>query len=193
MDRLKQISTIHNSPLFFFKKKQFLSNHLDLSIVIVVLSLFGLLVLTQQICYSATCQPISLDKPLNFHPLGTILNHSKRHNNTRIAIEGYYIEGFEEVILSEEIVVNHDGSFFAKGNKVWVSWICPRPAELLVKHLKTFSLRQGFPPMLYGKVRIIGTFKTGGGFGHLGEYPYVIWIQEVYLVTDDGWCKPSDR
>lgn len=135
-------------------------------------------------CFSTTN---NIQDDTTFSSLNTVVNSSASYNNTSVAVEGYYIQSFEQTILANDIVENPDGSFFASGSQIWLYWGITRPIELIEQTLKEYVLRGGSPPMKYGRVRVLGVFRSGKNFGHLGQYNNSITVQKIYFLHDHKW------
>lgn len=116
--------------------------------------------------------------------LKDILGHPDKYDGRSIVVDCYYLQGFETVILSSNIVVHEDGNHYVENGDVWVSWGINPPRDSLSKLKKLPGLFPGGSSPLYGRVKAEGIFKIAGGtgIGHLGEYKYgfEIWRFQVF-------------
>ena len=111
----------------------------------------------------------------------------KQFNGRVIIIDGFYFQGFEVAVLSENLVYSGyaQGHLVPKGTMIWIEGGIPKEIDdrLYEQHMMGPSER-------YGKIRIRGKFEFGEKFGHLGQYDYQIIPFEVELLP---WFPPAQQ
>ncbi|MHC4310561.1 MAG: hypothetical protein ACYSSN_11500 [Planctomycetota bacterium] len=103
-----------------------------------------------------------------------------------IVIEGYYYQGWETIVLCEELVYsgNAPGHLIPKGKMLWIENGVPREI-----YDSAYQQQMMGPLERYARVRIKGKFEYGGKYGHLGGLDSQIIPSEVVLVP---WSPPAE-
>ena len=107
-----------------------------------------------------------------------------QYNSKYVAIEGFYFQGFETIVLSERLEYSGyaERHLIPKGRMIWVSGGIPKEV-----YDKLYQQQMMGPSERYGKVRVKGKFQYGGKYGHVGAYDSQIVPSEVELLP---WSPP---
>ncbi|MFC1991093.1 hypothetical protein ACFLU9_02970 [Chloroflexota bacterium] len=97
-----------------------------------------------------------------------------QYNGKDIVIEGYYYQGWETIVLSEELVYSGyaPGHLIPDGEMLWIE--------------------QGVPKEIYDKLnqqQQMGPFEHGEKYGHVGGFDSQIIPLDVELVP---WSLPAE-
>ncbi|MFC1870631.1 hypothetical protein ACFLYE_05145 [Chloroflexota bacterium] len=103
-----------------------------------------------------------------------------------IVLEGYYFQGWETIVLCEELVYsgNAPGHLIPNGKMLWIENGVPREI-----YDSAYQQQMMGPLERYAKVRIKGKFEYGGKHGHLGGFDSQVIPSEVALVP---WSPPAE-
>jgi len=148
-------------------------------------SLILMLSLTVLVCSGCvTKEPYPTPQQTTFDQLSS---NPKQYNGRDIIIDGFYFQGFEVVVLSENLVYSGyaQGHLVPEGTMIWIEGGIPKEVydSLYEQHMMGPSER-------YGKIRIRGKFEFGEKFGHLGQYDYQIIPLQVELLP---WSPPAQQ
>jgi len=110
----------------------------------------------------------------------------EQYSGKDIVIEGYYYQGWETIVLCEELVYSGKapGHLIPKGKMLWIENGVPREI-----YDSAYQQQMMGPLEHYAKVRIKGKFEYGGKYGHLGGFDSQIIPSEVALVP---WSPPAE-
>jgi len=110
----------------------------------------------------------------------------EKYNGLDILIEGYYYQGWETIVLSEDLVYSGKapGHLIPSGKMLWIENGVPREI-----YDSAYQQQMMGPLEHYAKVRIKGKFEYGGKYGHLGGFDSQIIPSEVALVP---WSPPAE-
>ena len=122
-------------------------------------------------------------KEVTFEQLFSAL---EEYSGKDIVIEGYYYQGWETIVLCEELVYSGKapGHLIPNGKMLWIENGVPREI-----YDSAFQQQMMGPLERYAKVRIEGTFEYGGKYGHLGGFDSQVIPSEVALVP---WSPPAE-
>lgn len=102
-----------------------------------------------------------------------------RFNDKNVIVEGFYFQGFETIVLSEDLVYSGHapGHLVPEGRMMWVEGGIPKGVydDLREQHMMGPSER-------YGRLRITGRFQYGEKYGHLGYFDHQITASEAELL-----------
>jgi len=104
------------------------------------------------------------------------------YNDQFIAIDGYWFDGFEIVVLAERL----EPSSFATGNvqpRGILIWIKGGLSEEVSQQLYLQSNNPTGYPAHYGKVELTGQLEYGGKYGHLNSYVFQLTVYESRLLN----------
>ena len=104
-----------------------------------------------------------------------------------IIIEGFYFQGFEVVVLSENLVYSGyaQGHLIPEGTMLWVEGGIPKDV-----YDSLYEQSMMGPSEHYGKIKVTGKFEYGEGYGHLGQHNYQIIPLVVELIP---WSPPAPQ
>jgi hypothetical protein len=109
------------------------------------------------------------------------------YSGREVAIEGFYFQGFETVVLSESLEYSGfaPGHLTPGGRMIWVSGGIPKEIFDALNRQQQMG-----PEERYGKVRMTGKFEYGGKYGHLGGYDRQITPSETIILP---WSPPASE
>ena len=109
-----------------------------------------------------------------------------QYNGKDIIIEGYYYQGWETIVLSEELVYSGyaPGHLIPKGKMLWIEKGVPKEI-----YDNAYQQQMMGPLERYAKVRIKGKFEHGEKYGHIGGFDSQIIPLDVELVP---WSPPAE-
>ena len=111
-----------------------------------------------------------------------------RYNGRDIVLTGFYFNGFEITVLSEELEFtgSAEGRLWPRGQMVWIA------DNLIPREVYDQLYQQELigPIERYGKLRIKGRFDYGERYGHLGSFSAQIVPLEVELLP---WSPPPKQ
>lgn len=110
-------------------------------------------------------------------------------NGKQATVEGFYFSGFEIVSLSDNLIA----STYRPENlapKPPLIWIEGNLGENVYNRLYVQNNTPSGYPEHFGKVKITGTFTSGGKYGHLDSYQYKITISKAELLPWSPSGKP---
>jgi hypothetical protein len=115
-----------------------------------------------------------------------LLSDPEEYSGKDIVIKGYYFQGWETIVLCEELVYsgNAPGHLIPNGNMLWIENGVPREI-----YDSAYQQQMMGPLERYAKVRIKGKFEYGGKYGHLGGFDSQTIPSEVVLVP---WSPPAE-
>jgi hypothetical protein len=110
----------------------------------------------------------------------------ERYNGLDIQIEGYYYQGWETIVLSEDLVFSGKapGHLIPNGKMLWIEQGVPKEIYDIAYQQEMMG-----PLERYTKVRIKGIFEYGGKYGHLGGFDSQIIPSEVTLLS---WTRSAE-
>jgi len=143
------------------------------------------LTLTVLVCLGCvTKEPNPTPQQVTFDQLSS---NPKQFNDKDIIIEGFYFQGFEVIVLSENLVYSGyaQGHIVPEGTMLWIEGGIPKEVDdsLYEQHMMGPSER-------YGKIKVRGKFEFGEKYGHLGQHDYQIIPLEVELLP---WSPPAQQ
>jgi len=108
-----------------------------------------------------------------------------QYNGRYVTIEGFYFQGWETIVLSENLEDSGyaEGHLIPKGSVVWIEGGLSEEIDD-----KLYQQQMMGPVERYGKVRISGKFEYGAKYGHAGGYSSQIVPSEVELLV---WSPPQ--
>jgi hypothetical protein len=115
-----------------------------------------------------------------------LISRADRYNGKTVNLEAFFFSGFEISVIAETVGPATSGAWriVPTGTLVWVkSGITEKIFDKLYRQTTTPS---GYPENI-GKLRITGTFETGGKYGHMNAYNYQIAITNAELME---WTPP---
>jgi hypothetical protein len=120
---------------------------------------------------------------ITFEQLLLALN---QYNGKEIIIEGYYYQGWETIVLSEELVYSGKapGHLIPGGEMLWIEQGVPKEI-----YDNAYQQEMMGPLERYAKVRIKGKFEHGEKYGHLGGFGSQIIPLEITLLS---WTRPVE-
>lgn len=109
-----------------------------------------------------------------------------RYNGKDIIIEGYYYQGWETIVLSEELVYSGHapGHLIPEGKMLWIENGVPKEI-----YDGAYQQQMMGPLERYAKVRVTGKFEYGSKYGHVGGFDSQIIPSAVELVP---WSPPAE-
>ena len=109
-----------------------------------------------------------------------------QYNGKDIIIEGYYYQGWETIVLSEELVYsgNAPGHLIPEGEMLWIEQGVPKEI-----YDNAYQQQMMGPLERYGKVIMTGKFEYGEKYGHVGGFDSQIIPLDVELVP---WSPPAE-
>jgi len=109
-----------------------------------------------------------------------------QYNGKDIIIEGYYYQGWETIVLSEDLVSSGKvpGHLIPSGEMLWIENGVPREI-----YDSAYQQQMMGPLERYAKVRIKGKFEHGEKYGHLGGFDSQIIPLEVIMLP---WSPPVE-
>ncbi|MFC2042240.1 hypothetical protein ACFLTV_01910 [Chloroflexota bacterium] len=110
-----------------------------------------------------------------------------QYNGKDIIIEGYYYQGWETIVLSEELVYseNAPGHLIPDGEMLWIEQGVPKEI-----YDNAYQQQMMGPLERYAKVRITGIFEHGEKYGHVGGFDSQIVPSEVELLAWSHSAQP---
>ena len=102
-----------------------------------------------------------------------------RYRGKIIVIEGFYFQGWETIVLCEELEHSGpaEGHLVPKGDMIWVEGGIPEEV------FEALYLQEMMgPEERFGKVRVQGRYEHGGEYGHLGGFNSQIIPSEVEML-----------
>jgi hypothetical protein len=102
-----------------------------------------------------------------------------RYRGKSIVIEGFYFQGFETIVMCEELELSGlaEGHLVPIGEAIWVEGGIPEDV------FEALYLQEMMgPEERFGKVRVRGKYEYGGEYGHLGGFNSQIIPSEVELL-----------
>ena len=109
-----------------------------------------------------------------------------QYSGKDIEIEGYYYQGWETIVLSEELVYSGyaPGHLIPDGKTLWIEKGVPKDI-----YDSAYQQQMMGPLERYGKVRIKGIFEYGDKYGHVGAFSSQILPSDVELLP---WSPPAE-
>ncbi len=131
-----------------------------------------------------TKEPHPTPQQITFDQLSS---NPKQYNGRDIIIEGFYFDGFEIIVLSENLDYSGhaQGHLAPEGTMLWIKGGIPKEV-----HDSLYEQQMMGPSERYGRIRIRGKFEFGEKFGHLGQYDYQIIPLKVELIP---WSPPAQQ
>ena len=141
-------------------------NLLVLTLSLIILVCFG--------CVNKESHPTP--QQVTFEQLST---NPQQFNGRDVIIEGFYFQGFEVVVLSENLIYSGyaQGHIIPEGTMLWIEGGIPKEID--------DSLYEQYmmgPSERYGKIKVRGKFEFGERYGHLGQHNCQIIPVEVELI-----------
>ena len=98
-----------------------------------------------------------------------LASNPRKYNGHKIIIEGLFFQGWEVIVLCEELEVSGiaENHLVPVGMMIWVEGGVPRDVYDLLHKQDMLG-----PEERFGKVRIHGEFNYGGTYGHLGGFSF---------------------
>ena len=102
-----------------------------------------------------------------------------RYRGKSIVIEGFYFQGWETIVLCEELGPSGfaEGHLVPKGEAIWVEGGIPRDVFEALHRQEMMG-----PEERFGKIRVQGRYEHGGEYGHLGGSSSQIIPSEVEML-----------
>lgn len=109
-----------------------------------------------------------------------------QYDGKDVLIEGYYYQGFETIVLSENLAYSGHapGHLVPEGKMLWIEKGIPKEI-----YDNAYQQQMLGPLERYGKVRMKGQFEYGDKYGHGGGFDSQIVPSEVELVP---WSPPAE-
>lgn len=125
----------------------------------------------------------SSEKTITFSQL---ISQAEKYNGNTVTFEAFYFSGFEISALSGSLGPSNDGIWRIIPSQplIWVKGGISQ--EFHNKLSKQTTTPSGYAER-FGKLKVTGTFETGGQYGHLDAYEYQIDITSVELLE---WSPP---
>jgi hypothetical protein len=139
-----------------------------------------LAVVLSLLIFPSACQ--NRDSPqLTF---GELFSRPESYNEKEITIEGYFWQGWETIVFSEELdyFMSSRRALAPGGRMMWVEGGIPKDI-----YDRLYTQQSPGPVERFGKVKITGEFHYGGEYGHLGGFKAEIAPAKVEILD---WTPP---
>lgn len=115
---------------------------------------------------------------------GELFARPENYNEKNITIEGYFFQGWETIVFSEELdyFLSSQRALAPGGRMMWVEGGIPKDI-----YDRLHTQQSPGPEERFGRVKVTGTFRYGGSYGHLGGFKAEIAPAKVTLLD---WTPP---
>ena len=110
----------------------------------------------------------------------------EKYNGKDILIEGYYYQGWETIVLSDELVYSGKAPehLIPGGEMLWIEQGVPKEI-----YDNAYQQQMMGPMERYARVMIKGKFEHGDKYGHVGRFDMQIIPSEVNQLS---WSPPVE-